>query len=146
MLRVSGQLVLPIDENESLLSRGTGTAVHMSHQARPNSRKRAKHEECAVITKQTVSAPPPPLSAAKVISEASTSNSNSNSTRKSCSPQRNETDGHAHLSSADEEEQVATTATESSPSSTTRNMVIHYGKEVLCLLAILLTTMASYQG
>lgn len=29
---------------------------------------------------------------------------------------------------------------------TTRNMVIYYGKEVLCLLAILLTTMASYQG
>lgn len=28
----------------------------------------------------------------------------------------------------------------------TRNMLIHYGKEVLCLLAVLLTTLASYQG
>lgn len=33
------------------------------------------------------------------------------------------------------------------PEATTRTMVIHYGKEVLCLLAILLTTLASsYSG
>lgn len=119
----------------------------MSHQARPNSRKRAKHEEfpetALVITKQTVSAPPP-ISAAKVISEASTSNSNNirQSLSKSSSPERNETDGHANLSA---DEDSPTTATDPSPSST-RNMVIHYGKEALCLLAILLTTMASYQG
>lgn len=50
--------------------------------------------------------------------------------------------------SADEEVEEEDHSNRPQPlsSSSTRNMVIYYGKEALCLLAILLTTMASYQG
>lgn len=40
----------------------------------------------------------------------------------------------------------ATLSSASESGNNTRNMLIYYGKEMLCLLAILLTTLASYQG
>lgn len=134
----------------------------MSQLGRPNTRKRVKHaddeEGGVVIGRRNTRHESAAVTQPTTISGAATENRNSSSSSSSRSntpPPRSQNDndcggGLERIKAKDtpqegddEDEEILVAPRDRLFN---RNMVLHYGREALCLLAILLTTMASYQG
>lgn len=113
----------------------------MSQPGRPNTCKRPKNEEIPE-SKLRQSKHESTVTSVRI---KGSSNSSSRNRLDNSSSQEDE-NKCANITAEEEKSTTSSTDYPQPPKAAPKNMVIYYGREALCLLAILLTTMASYQG